>query len=250
MTAGNGAQAELAQEAAKPGLPNIRQPNLKSRVFELLLNMIIDGKYRDNDMLPPERLLCEELGVSRTVIREAIKSLESRGVLGVIHGKGIKVIPATSSDISNAFMLYLRRQHREVSPRDLMEMRFSIETEIAAVAALRATEADIREIGEILGRMRNALRVPDQYIRADLDFHIKLASATHNILFITILESLLIPLRRTFEEIVELQDPELSCQEHSRIHECIAARDQAGARGHMVQHLEKTRLRLERRGKL
>jgi GntR family transcriptional repressor for pyruvate dehydrogenase complex len=248
--AGDGERQEPARESEKAGLPNIRQPNLKSRVFELLLNMIIDGKYRDNDMLPPERLLCEELGVSRTVIREAIKSLESRGVLSVIHGKGIKVVPATSSDISNAFMLYLRRQHREVSPRDLMEMRFSIETEIAAVAAERATEADIRELGENLMRMRDAVRVPDQYIRADLDFHVKLASATHNILFITILESLLIPLRRSFEQIVELQDPECSCQEHARIHERIGARDPAGARLLMAQHLEKTRQRLERRGKL
>jgi GntR family transcriptional repressor for pyruvate dehydrogenase complex len=250
MTAGNGAQADLVREAGKGGLPNIRQPNLKSRVFELLLNMIIDGKYRDNDMLPPERLLCEELGVSRTVIREAIKSLESRGVLGVIHGKGIKVIPATSSDISNAFMLYLRRQHREVSPRDLMEMRFSIETESAALAAQRATEADIRELGENLVRMRGAVRVPDQFIQEDLDFHVKLASATHNILFITILESLLIPLRRSFERIVELQDPECSCQEHASIHERVRARDTTGARQLMAQHLENSRQRLERRGKL
>ena len=237
------------REAEKPGLPNIRQPNLKSRVFELLLNMIIDGKYRDNDMLPPERLLCEELGVSRTVIREAIKSLESRGVLGVIHGKGIKVIPATSSDISNAFMLYLRRQHREVSPRPDGDALFHRDGNRRHRGAAGHGSGHPGN-GEILGQMRNALRVADQFIRADLDFHIKLAAATHNILFITILESLLIPLRRTFEEIVELQDPELSCQEHSRIHECIAARDQAGARGNMVQHLEKTRLRLERRGKL
>jgi GntR family transcriptional repressor for pyruvate dehydrogenase complex len=234
----------------KTGLPNIRQPNLKSQVYELLLNMIIDGKYRDNDMLPPERLLCEELGVSRTVIREAIKSLETRGVLQVIHGKGIKVVPTGASDISNAFMLYLRRRHRDVAPRDLVEMRFSMETEIAAIAAQRATEEDIREMGESLVRMRSAVRVPAAYIREDLDFHVKLASATHNILFITVLESLLIPLRRSFEEIVELQDPELSCQEHARIHECVCARDPAGARANMVQHLEKTRQRLQRRGKM
>ena len=91
-------------------LPNMRQPNLKSRVYELLLNMIIEGKFEIGEMLPPERILCQELGVSRTVIREAIKSLETRGVLKVIHGKGIQVVPATSHDISVAFMLYLRRR--------------------------------------------------------------------------------------------------------------------------------------------
>ena len=101
-------QRNVFQERpTKPDLPNIRQPNLKSRVYDLLLNMIIDGKYKSDDMLPPERVLCQELGVSRTVIREAVKSLETRGVIKVIHGKGIQVMQTTSHDISSAFMIQL-----------------------------------------------------------------------------------------------------------------------------------------------
>ena len=91
-------------------LPKIKPPNLKTQVYDLILDFIVDGKYRDNDMLPPERILCEELGVSRTVVREAIKSLETRGILTVIHGKGIKVNPSNSHDIANAFMLYLLKR--------------------------------------------------------------------------------------------------------------------------------------------
>jgi len=245
-----GDRQRSAPEAERLGLPNIRQPNLKSRVYELLLNMIIDGKYRDNDMLPPERVLCDELGVSRTVIREAIKSLETRGLLQVIHGKGIKVVPAAAGDISDAFMLYLRRQRREVSPRDLMEVRLSVETETAACAALRAGEADLRVLGRTLERMRAELPETEKYVNRDLEFHLELACATHNILFITLLESLLIPLRRSLQDIVELPDLELSLEDHSRILESIGARDPEGARGHMVRHLERTRSRLQRRGKL
>ena len=245
-----GSAKQPVPQAERFGLPNIRQPNLKDRVYQLLLNMIIDGKYRDNDLLPPERILCSELGVSRTVIREAIKSLETRGLLQAIQGKGIRVVPAAAGDISDAFMLYLRRQRREVSPRDLLEMRLSIETEIAAGAAIRSGEADVRELRRILERMRNALHLAEEYIRGDLDFHLQLAFATHNILFITVLESLLIPLRRSFQDIVELPDLELSLEDHSRILECIGARDAAGARQHMVRHLEHTRCRLQKRGKL
>ena len=239
-----------AQAGEAVGLPNIRQPNLKSRVYELLLNMIIDGKYKDNDMLPPERILCEELGVSRTVIREAIKSLESRGVLQVIHGKGIMVAPATSGDISSAFILYLRRQHREVSMRDLLELRGSVETANVMSASLRAEEADLRGLRELLDRMEKSVADVERYVVADLDFHLKLAYAAHNILFITVLESLLIPLRQSFEETFEVHENELTFLEHSKIYTCIAARDPDGARATMLGHLQHTERMLKGRGKL
>ncbi len=242
--------ANRGPSPATTGLPNIRQPNLKSRVYELLLNMTIDGKYRDNDMLPPERILCEELGVSRTVIREAIKSLETRGVLQVIHGKGIKVVPSTSSDISNAFMLYLRRQHREVSMRDLLEMRLTVETEIAAFAAQRAEEPQLRELRAIVSEMEKVTADNERYVRADLDFHLKLAYATRNILFATILESLLIPLRHSFEETSEMRDNEQTCREHAGIFRCVESRDPQGAKKLMAEHLGHTERALRERGKL
>lgn len=232
------------------GLPKIRQPNLKSRVYELLLNMIIDGKYRDNDMLPPERMLCEELGVSRTVIREAIESLETRGVLQVIHGKGIKVVPSSSSDISNAVMLYLRRRHHEVSMRDLIEMRLAVETEVAAHAALRAEEPHLRELRAILDRMAKATADTGRYVLADLDFHLKLAYATRNILFATILEALLVPLRQSFEESFEMRDNEQTWQEHAGIYQSVESRDAERARKLMVEHLEHAERVLKSRGKL
>ncbi len=238
------------QGTDRAGLPNIRQPNLKSRVYELLLNMIIDGKYRDNDMLPPERVLCEELGVSRTVIREAIKSLESRGVLRVIHGKGIKVVPATGDDIANAFVLYLRRQHREVAMKDLLELRFSIEPEIAVCAAQRAEQPALQALRDVLDAMEKAIRDEDHSVRADLEFHLKLAHMTQNVLFISILESLFIPLQRSLEDSFEVQDNARILEEHRRIFECVAARDAAGAKQAITEHLQHTEKVLRGRGRL
>ena len=239
-----------SSENQRPGLPSMRQPNLKTRVYELLLNMIIDGKYRDNDMLPPERILCEELGVSRTVIREAIKSLETRGVVQVIHGRGIRVVPVTASDISDAQMLYLRRRHRDVSMRDLMDLRYPVETEIAARAAQRAEPADLRDLQATLERMGRSVHEMEGYVHTDMDFHLKLANITRNILFITVLESLLIPLRKTFEETFEEQDNERTYEEHVRMSERIAAHDPPGAREAMRLHLEHTEQMLKGRGKI
>ena len=234
----------------RKNLPNIKQPNLKDKVYELLLDMIVDGKYHENELLPSERILGEELGVSRTVVREAVKSLETRGLLQAIHGKGIMVVPSTSGDISNALMLYLRRQHRSVSLKDLVEVRYAIETEIAGCAAGRATLADIRALREILARMEKVIEKSDEYVRTDLEFHLKLAYMTRNILFITILESLLIPLRHSFEETVEPHDNEQTYRQHTGILAALETGEAAASKEAMARHLEHIRDSLRSRGKL
>ena len=229
---------EMTGKPRTVGLRNIRQPNLQNRVYELLLNMIIDGKYRDNEMLPSERILCEELGVSRTVIRESMKSLQARGVLTAIHGKGIRVAPAVGTDISEAFMLYLRRQHRDVPLEDLTEVRFALETRIAACAAERASDDEIPELKGILDRMPESTSSLELYVQADMDFHLELAHLTHNMLFVTIVESLLLPLQRSFKKSFEGHDSALLYREHVGIYTCVERHDAEGARAAMQAHLE------------
>jgi len=231
-------------------LPNIKSPKLKTRVYDLLLDLIVDGKYRDNDMLPPERILCEELGVSRTVVREAIKSLETRGILSVIHGKGIKVNPATSHDIANAFMLYLRRQDRDVSLKDLIEVRYAIETEIAYQAAVKAENEDIKLLQDILKKNEEAINQVDKFVILDLDYHLKLAYITRNIIFITIIEALVIPLRKSREETVSPSDNVRAFSEHKNIFESIKEHNPEKARNLMFDHLRHVESVLREHGKL
>lgn len=231
-------------------LPYIKSPNLKTQVYDLLLNLIIEGKYKDNDMLPPERILCEELGVSRTVVREAIKSLETRGILKVIHGKGIKVNPATSYDISSAFMLYLRRQNREVSLKDLMQVRYAVETEIARYAALNATEAELEKIEAILESMKQVTNDMEKFVYTDLDFHLQLALMTGNIFFTTIMEALVIPLRKSREETVSPSDNIRAFQEHLDIFQSIKSHDAEAAKSLMAKHLKHVEEVLREHGKM
>jgi len=231
-------------------LPNIKPPNLKTQVYDLILNLIVDGKYKDNDMLPPERILCEELGVSRTVVREAIKSLETRGILTVIHGKGIKVNPATSHDIANAFMLFLRRQKEEVSMKDLLEVRYSIETKISKSAALMATDEDVKKLETILEQMKLVIDDVKKFVFVDLDYHLQLACATHNILFLTIIEALVVPLRKSREETVSAPDNVQSFQEHVNIFKSIKDHDAESAQRLMAEHLKHVENVLREHGKL
>ena len=231
-------------------LPNIKQPNLKSRVYELLLDMVVDGKYKDNDMLPPERILCEELGVSRTVVREAVKSLETRGVLKVIHGKGIMVIPATSNDISEAFVLYLRRKNRNASMKDLIEIRFSIETEIARYAAIRSGAEDARALERIVDRMRELVNDFDEFVAADLAFHLQLATIARNIIFSTVIEALVIPLMISFKETASVADNARSISEHAEIARSVKQNDAGEAKELMAKHLQHVESMLREHGKL
>lgn len=234
----------------KKSLPNIKSPNLKTRVYDLLLDHIVDGKYKDNAMLPPERILCEELGVSRTVVREAIKSLETRGILSVIHGKGIKVNPSTSHDISNAFMLYLKRQNREVSLKDLIEVRYAIETEIAFHAAVKATREDIKELKGILDEMEKVINDEKKFVFVDLDYHLKLAYITRNIIFITVIEALVVPLRKSREETVSSPDNIYAFREHRDIFESIKSHQPEKAKEVMKLHLKHVERVLGEHGKL
>ncbi len=236
--------------ATKKSAVSFKKPSLKSRVYQRLLNMVIDGKYQNKEMLPPERLLCEEFGVSRTVVREAVNSLETRGLLQVVHGKGVRVVPPTVDDISDAFMLYLRRQRREVSLKDLMAARFAIEPEIARCAALNATREELKKVEEILARAKASLLDLDNYVSVDLEFHLQLAYMTHNLVFITILESLLIPLRRSFTETVDVRDNRLTFKEHMDIFQRVQAREALRAKKVAEKHLQHVRGVLQAHGKL
>ena len=228
--------------------PKIGTPNLKTRVYELLLDLIINGKLKVGEMLPSERVLSEELGVSRTVLREAIKSLETRGVLTVTHGKGIRVNPVNSSDISHAFMLYLKRQDQEVPLMDLVEFRNIVEPEIAKLAAAKADDDDIMRLQKIMERMEEAIDTVDQFNRVDLEYHLELAKIARNIFLMTIMEELIIPIRESIVATGGVDNKEVF-REHNEVFKQVKARDAEGAGASMVKSLKHSRLLLEKKGK-
>jgi GntR family transcriptional repressor for pyruvate dehydrogenase complex len=224
----------------KPMFPNIRAPKLKTQISEILLNLVIEGKLKDGDMLPPERVLCEELGVSRTVLREAIKSLETRGVLTVIHGKGVRVNPAVSGEIANAFMLYLRRQAKEMPVSDLFDVRLIIEPEIASAAARKVTDEEIKNLENIIARMKEKSNDLNELNKIDCELHLDIAKITKNVFFITIIEELIIPIRQSLD-MMGTVDTDRMYKEHRRVIEYIRERDPINAANAMKKSLEYSR---------
>jgi len=228
--------------------PKIGTPNLKTRVYELLLDLIVSGKLEVGEMLPSERILAEELGVSRTVLREAIKSLETRGVLTVTHGKGIRVNPVTSSDISHAFMLYLRRQNQELPLMDLIEFRSMLEPEIVKLAAIKADENDKGRLEEIVGHMEEAIDTVDQFNKVDLEYHLELAKITRNIFLTTVMEELIIPIRESIVATGGVDVKEVF-REHYDVFKYVKAKKPEEASRAMIKSLKHSRQLLEKHWK-
>lgn len=129
-------------------------------------------------VLPPENQLAADLGVSRPIIREALKSLAGQGVIEVVSGKGAVVKPL-DGQLLRVFFRRATRIERE-SIIDLLELRKGIEVQAAALAARRRTPDELARLIEVVATMRRELHVPDIYVDLDITFHRLIASMTHN----------------------------------------------------------------------
>jgi len=212
--------------------------SLVDQVAGQLEALVIENALQAGDLLPPERELCELLGVSRTVVREAVRSLVARGLLEVRQGRGTLVRspdPALASQVIT-HMLRGNGAGHIAFPR-VHEVRRLLEVEIAGLAAERRTDADLRDIAALLERTAQA-RDPEAWARADVAFHARLADATHNLLFPVLLASMaevLMELRLTAARLPETQAT--AQRYHTDIHAAIETRSPAAARKAMLRHM-------------
>jgi DNA-binding FadR family transcriptional regulator len=166
-------------------LTDIKRNSLVAQVIERLLAQLQAGNWPVGYKLPPENTLAAELGVGRSTVREAVRVLAHNGFLEVRQGSGTFVLavqpnishlnPAASDDT-------LQVRLRRAKILDVYEVRRAIELEAARLAATRRDEDDLVRIDAALAR-REAARLSalnEDYIRADLDFHLAVADAAHN----------------------------------------------------------------------
>jgi DNA-binding FadR family transcriptional regulator len=208
---------------------------LFKKVVEQIERSIVEHELKPGDMLPPERVMTQQFGVSRTVIREAIKALELQGSVEVQHGRGAIVSGASATNVSDSLVRYVRIQ--ESSVWALHELRTILETEIAALAAERCTEEDIQEIDAIIKRMSAKMFSPTEYVELDLDFHRAIVNAAHNPLFPLVLDPFMTLMRESRRLGASVDGaPQRTIHAHMNILECIKRRDPKAARNAMKEH--------------
>jgi len=218
------------------------QGGLVDRVVKEIQRVIVSGQLEPGMKLLPERELADELGVSRTVIREAVRILVAKGLLETKPGVGTIVRQVSSDQIVEPLSLLLRAQEEGISVEHLHQVRHMLEVEIAGLAALQATEDDIAGLTAILDKMEAVRDIPEAFVTVDADFHRGLATTTHNPLLIILLDSI----RDLMQEVrlLATRHPDLHQKvmpDHRKILKCVSAKDLAGARTAMEEHLEHAR---------
>lgn len=138
---------------------------------------ILSGRYQAGDKLPSERQMAEDLGVSRPLVREALRGLLERRLVEISPGRGTFVRGASLSDISTTFTTLIRRQ--QATTRDVLVARKMIECEAAEQAALHNNPADLAQMLASLTECEDAPGIIER-VRADLRFHASVVNAVRN----------------------------------------------------------------------
>lgn len=225
-------------------LPRSRQ-TLHKEIAESISEKIISGEYPERTLLPTERELCSEQGVSRTVIREAMKLLESRGLVRIERGRGTVVQAVDHEPVTDSLKLMLRRSGNTLE--QLLEVRTILETAMVTLAAERRTEGNLTAMERSLEVMRAKPGEPEGYVDADLEFHAEIARAAGNPVLLVLLEPLSQVLRES--RIASFSGPrvvEVRTRQHKEIFDLIRQQDAEGARASMLRHLSDTRKDLEK----
>src|ERR671922_2931339 len=134
--------------------PLEREQRLYERVVEKVLELISSGTWKTGYRLPPERELSEAFGVSRTVVREAVKALEARGVLESVTGGGVSVRLVDFNMVSQSLETYMQLANRDDFEIRLNEVRRVLEVELVALAAVRRTPEQQTKLRQICQQMR------------------------------------------------------------------------------------------------
>ena len=216
------------------------EPVKSTRIYEEIVRqvkqLIAEGKLKSGDQLPPERDLAEKFMVSRTSVREALRALQSRGLLEIRAGEGTFVRDISVETLIEPLALVIL-PHRE-AVGELFEARRLLEPAIAALAARRATPEDIAEMARILEEQSKEIAQGRTGLSQDAAFHGAMAASAHNRAISRIDGALMDLLTQSREESLHTPGrPTRSHEDHQRILEAIRRRDEVGAHRAVLDHL-------------
>ena len=207
-------------------------PKVPELVMDSLLKAMEAGTIRVGEELPPERDLAEALGISRNSLRECLAIMS---FMGIVENRGNRKILVKNADRFRKARSLIDLSYSQDTFEDFMEFRRTNEREIARLACIRATEADLERLRNSVER----LEADATDFEADVDFHVNLAYASHNTIFAAMLNyvnSLILELRMRFFEREEYHGK--TAEAHRRIYEAVKARDEELAVYEMGRHLK------------
>lgn len=213
--------------------------SLLDQVVSDLVAAIDRGSIGEGGRLESEPALAKRYGASRAVIREALAQLRSRGYVTTVNGAGSFARRPDAKHLASALLQQSRiTTGRALTVDDLYEARIAIETAATGAAATRASDEALDQLSGLLDRMRETLDRPEEYVAADIAFHIGIAAASGNPLFPTLLDPLASLIVGGMLSSARLpRATEEGVREHAAVLERLMMRDAEGAREAMRSHL-------------
>jgi GntR family transcriptional repressor for pyruvate dehydrogenase complex len=201
-----------------------RPPSLVEKVCQSLVAIARRDLQEDDGWLPTERELSAQLGVSRSVVREAAKRLELQGLLEIRQGSGMKVVDKLHKPLSSAVHMLVP------------EVRFALEPENARLAAERATASELKQLKAAHERLKNCQDFETQVL-ADMEFHCLIAEASGNKIGSLLMQSLSDLLQTSLSHGYRLVTKDQAVADHGKILDAILARNATAAATAMKNHL-------------
>jgi GntR family transcriptional regulator, transcriptional repressor for pyruvate dehydrogenase complex len=235
-------------KGARPIFTPVTRYRLYEEVVRQIVDLIRSGDIRPGERLPSERELEGMIHVSRGVLREAFRVLESRGLVVSRPGGGrfLRELPA-ANPAGAADSQWLTTRLEQAVLLDLWEAREALETKSAELAARRATPADLDAMRKIADQLVRGHSGTDM-VALNREFHLTIAVAAHNAVLYHLVEtqiSLLTQIRGRVPFDLDLLEPEHASEDHHAIIDAIAARDPQRARELIETHLQVNRRKFE-----
>lgn len=217
-------------------LAPIKSTRIYEEIVRQIKTMIAEGRLASGDRLPPERELAEKFLVSRTSVREALRALESLGLVEIRPGEGTFIREASLDRLIEPLALVMVSQRESIA--ELFEARRLLEPAIAGLAAARATPDEIQEMERILEAQAREVAGGRTGLAQDAEFHAAIGRAAHNEAITRIAHAVMDLLTQSREESLNTPGrPTRSHQDHRRILHAITQRQVAAAEEAMRDHL-------------
>ena len=213
----------------------VTRPRLYEQVARQILEWVRENDLHVGDRLPPERELATRLGVSRATVSQALVAMEVVGVVAVRHGDGAVLVESSgTSKVVDAL-----RRHAQQLP-DIIEAREALESKLAALAAVRRTDADLARIDAALEAMATDIAAGGRGVEGDELFHAAVTTAGHSALLQRLMGEISELVKETrIESLSQPERPRESLEGHRRIAAAIRDRDAAAATEAMRDHVER-----------
>lgn len=222
-------------------------PIERRKVYELVADRLVEEisarRLTPGDPIPAERQLAEALSVGRSSIREALRMLESRGLIASV-GHGAFTVAEYGNPLNVSLALLVEMTDGDL--HELFEIRRVLEVEMAGLAAERRTEADIDRMRAAIDAMDEGIDSADRYIAGDLEFHQAVVAATGNRIARSMMEAIRDVMRRALHSVYRIPgSPEKSLQQHRDILDAVVAGRPDEARDLVREHLERVERELD-----